>query len=72
MFKRLLFENLGGLLPAAGFVLTAIAFTLILVRALVMRKAEAARMAHLPLSDTAPDETEPSNPPSPTDVQAPR
>lgn len=70
MFKRLLFENLGGLLPAAGFVLTAIAFTLILIRALIMRKAEAARMARLPLSDAAPDDAEPSTPPTQTDAQA--
>lgn len=80
MFKRLLFENLGGLLPAAGFVLTAFAFTLILIRALAMRKAEASRMARLPLCDApaadsigSPEVPAPSaENPSQTHVHAPR
>jgi hypothetical protein len=80
MFKRLLFENLGGLLPAAGFILTAFAFTLILIRALAMRKAEASRMARLPLSDaptadhtaTAECPTPSAENPSHPHVQAPR
>ncbi|MDB6135313.1 MAG: hypothetical protein JWM59_3556 [Verrucomicrobiales bacterium] len=61
MFKRLLLDNLGGFVPAAGFILTAFAFLIIVIRALVMRRAEADRMARIPL-ETEPGKT---NPPSP-------
>lgn len=35
-----------------GFVLTAFAFLLIMIRALRMKKAEADHLAHLPLEET--------------------
>lgn len=60
MFKRLLFDTWEGFLPAAGFVLTALAFLIILIRALRMRKPEVARLAALPLDDHSQNETSPS------------
>ncbi len=51
MFKRLFLDTWDGLIPILGFTLTALAFLIIVVRAVRMKKPEATRMASLPLED---------------------
>ncbi len=52
MFKRLSFETWDGWTPMVGFALTAVAFTIIVIRALRMKKGEIQHMANLPLEET--------------------
>ncbi len=53
MFRRLFLDTWDGIIPVTGLALTGLAFGLILLRALLMKKPEINRMSHLPLQDDA-------------------
>ena len=49
MFKRLIYEEWHEWVPIAAFLLTALAFLILVGRALIMKREKAERLAGLPL-----------------------
>ena len=49
MFKRIIYEEWHTVVPVIGFILTASAFILILLRAFFTKKDKINHMSHLPL-----------------------
>lgn len=63
MFRRVHLESWQEILPYIGFTLIAVAFLIILFRAIFMKPADAERLASLPLDDSGrPENTESTNP----------
>ena len=59
MFKRIIYEEWQSWVPIVAFVLTAIVFVVLSVRAILMGKDRARKMANKPLEDDPPaDRTE--------------
>lgn len=52
MFKRLILEEWQQFLPLLGFAIAFMVFVFLSIRAILMKKSDAQRMANLPLEDT--------------------
>ncbi len=57
MFRRVILESWQDLVPYIGFTLIAVAFLLILFRAIFMKPTDADRMAAMPLQDEGEPES---------------